>query len=488
MNVNQSVAAALGSEERKRIGLLSLVKATPISQLADQEGVSRQFVHRQRDKVMKALDRAFAANDEGILFTLPVTQSWLDQLMLSLALICRGSFRGVKEVLRDMLDVHVSLGTIHNRIQCAARKAATINCTQDLSNIRVGLQDEIFQGAMPVLAGVDAASSYCYLLAGAEHRDADTWAVHLLDACAQGFAPDHTIADAGQGLRAGQKVALENTPCHGDVFHIEQQCQSLANVLGRLAKGAVSRRNALEIKMAEAKASGCGNTLSREMTLVRQAERSASQLARDIKTLTSWLSHDVLALAGPDLAARRELFDFIVAQLRQREHLDLARIRPVRKALQNQRDDLLGFAGVLDVKLADIATGSKVPLELVRSACLLQSKSPLSSAYWARWNRLRRKLTYQFHHVIDAVVLAMTQIPRASSLVENLNSRLRTYFTLRRQLGAPYLGLLQLFLNHRTFLRSRRPERVGKSPTELMTGYRHSHWLELLGFTRFRRT
>ena len=32
-------------------------------------------------------------------------------------------------------------------------------------------------------------------------------------------------------------------------------------------------------------------------------------------------------------------------------------------------------------------------------------------------------------------------------MVENLNSRLRTYFTLRRQLGTPYLGLLQFFLN-----------------------------------------
>ena len=53
-----------------------------------------------------------------------------------------------------------------------------------------------------VLAGVDAASTYCYLLAAADHRDADTWGVHLLDACAQGFNPQHTIADAGQGLRA----------------------------------------------------------------------------------------------------------------------------------------------------------------------------------------------------------------------------------------------------------------------------------------------
>ncbi|MDM5182119.1 hypothetical protein PO883_33655 [Massilia sp. DJPM01] len=55
MNVSQSVAATLSSDARKRIALLSLVKAEPISHLADQEGVSRQFVHRQKHKVMEAL-------------------------------------------------------------------------------------------------------------------------------------------------------------------------------------------------------------------------------------------------------------------------------------------------------------------------------------------------------------------------------------------------------------------------------------------------
>ena len=83
----------------------------------------------------------------------------------------------------------------------------------------MGLHDEIFQGATPVLAGVDAASTYCYLLAAEQHRDADTWGVHLLDAAEQGLRPDYTIADAGRGLRAGQQAAWGDTPCHGDVFH-----------------------------------------------------------------------------------------------------------------------------------------------------------------------------------------------------------------------------------------------------------------------------
>ena len=75
----------------------------------------------------------------------------------------------------------------------------------------------------------------------------------------------------------------------------------------------------------------------------------------------------------------------------------------------------------------------------------------------------------------------MANTPRSSSLVENLNSRLRTYFTLRRHLGGSYLNLLRFFLNHRCFMRSRHAGRQGRSPRELMTGQGHRQWLTLLG-------
>lgn len=69
-------------------------------------------------------------------------------------------------------------------------------------------------------------------------------------------------------------------------------------------------------------------------------------------------------------------------------------------------------------------------------------------------------------------------------MAENLNSRLCRYSFLRRHLGHAYLSLLQFFLNHRPFMRSRRAERVGKMPKELLTGHAHAHWLELLEFQR----
>jgi len=474
-------AGRLSEDERKNLAMQALAGSATISDLAAQHGVSRKFVYQQTRKAGIALDEVFAsaAFDDAVLFELAVTKTWLRQLMLSLTLICHSSYRGVVEWMRDLLGVTVSEGTVHNVHQGAARQAGAINHEQDLSDIRVGLHDEIFQGSQPVLAGVDAKSTYCYLLAAVEHRDADTWDIHLLDASRQGLNPDYTVADAGQGLRAGQQAAWGSKPCHGDVFHISHQCEVLANTLTRIAKGAHSRR--LKLQARTGKARQPAPALADRIDLALQSEAQTQALARDIRTLTAWLRHDLLALAGPSLAIRRDLFDFIVAELGRREHEDLRRIRPVRIALQNQRDDLLAFAGVLDDKLSAIAQAHALPEHLVRAACVLHRKPCTSPAYWQGWNRLRAKMKSQFHAVFDAVAQAMAQTPRSSALVENLNSRLRNYFTLRRQLGAAYLSLLQFFLNHRRFLRSRRPERVGKSPRQLMTGQDHPHWLTLLG-------
>jgi len=445
--------------------------------------VSRKFVYQQTHKARAVLDDAFspATPDGEVLFELAVAKAWLRQAIVGLTLICRSSYRGVVEFLRDLLGVPVSLGCVHDVLQAATRQASTINQGQDLSGIRVGLHDEIFQGATPVLAGVDAASTYCYLLAAEHRRDADTWGVHLLDAAEQGLDPDYTIADAGQGLRAGQRAAWGDTPCHGNVFHIQRQCEGLANTLQRLATGATSRRMTLQAKTGRAGQRVADDELATQLALARQAETQAHGLARDMRTLTHWLRHDVLALAGPALATRRELFDFIVEELARREPGDARRIRPVRVALQNQRDTLLAFAGVLDDKLADIAQAHGISEPLVREACVLHRLPTTSPVYWQGWNRLRAQTGSKFHTLFAAVSRAMADTPRSSSLVENLNSRLRTYFTLRRHLGGAYLDLLRFFLNHRRFLRSRHAERQGKSPRELMTGQGHPHWLTLLG-------
>ena len=485
-----SVAASLSPTVRQDIGIQVLSRSEPVSHIADKHQVSRKFVYQQSSKAQQSLNQSFSPSqgDDDVLFHLPVTKNWLYQLILGLVLICHSSYRNVVELFRDLFDTPISIGTVHNRLQAMAEAAAEINRAQDLAGIEVGLHDEIYQANRPVLVGVDAASTYCYLLKSVEHRDEDTWGWHLLDLMARGFDPDYTIADGGSGLRAGQKAVMPETPCHGDVFHIQQQFEQVANGLARQAQGAATHRIKLEQRILIAKLTG---NMTQQLTIqqVKANRREAGLVARarDVKTLLQWFSHDVMALAGPDLVVRQELFDFIVSELKQRAGKQYPTIRKLRKALHNQRDQLLAFAAVLDQKLAAIATRYELPLEAVRDVCLLHRKHPTSNAYWQRWNQLHSQLSSQFYDVREAVAEALKQTPRASSMVENLNSRLRNYFFLRRSLGDSYLSLLQYFLNHRCFIRSQVPERVGKSPKQLLTGEAHPHWLELLGFKRFQR-
>lgn len=61
-----------------------------------------------------------------------------------------------------------------------------------------------------------------------------------------------------------------------------------------------------------------------------------------------------------------ELHDFVVAQLLARQQLDKMCTCKAHVALQNQRDDLLAFSGVLDGKFETIAPQThRVPMYLV---------------------------------------------------------------------------------------------------------------------------
>ena len=330
-------------------------------------------------------------------------------------------------------------------------------------------------------------STYCYLLALEDHRDETTWGVHLLDLAERGLHPEYSIADGGNGLRAGQRAAWSGVPCHGDVFHPLRELGQLATYLENRAGGLNAALLKLERKMVRAKKKGRGNTLSKQLAITREEEAKAAELARDVRTLCDWMRDDILSLAGPETPARRELFDFVVEELHAREALCLHRIHPVRRMLEHQRDDLLAFVGVLDGKLADVARRFDVPRYLVHAICEMHGLDKKRSRYWEREAELRGKLRGRFHDIEAAVREAMAETPRASSIIENLNSRLRSYFFLRRHLGDEYLDLLRFFLNHHRFMRSDRPERVGKSPAELLSGEAQPHWLKLLGFETFHR-
>lgn len=475
-------AHALDMIQREGIALEAIKGRIPITHLAERHDVSRKFVYQQKAIALGAVNQAFESQcKEKVLFLLPVTKGWIQRFVLELILVCHGSFRNACEILKDLFAVDISIGSIYNIVERAVEAAKLVNASEELSLIKVGAHDEIFQGRTPVLVGCDVQSTYCYLLSVAEARDADTWGIALLEATEKGLLPDYTIGDGGQGLRAGQALAWPDIPCHGDVFHALHDLGKAAIYLENRAYGALATKEKVERKMTKAKKRSRGNKLSREVGHARMASEQAVALSDDVSILLNWLQNDILGIVGPNLSTREELFDFIVAELKAREEQAPHRIGPVRRKLENQKADLLQFSGLIDEGVKAIADEHDIDEYYVRMVFLLHGSGLALSRRLELEERARATLRHRFYGIQVAVEEMIDQVVRASSVIENLNSRLRNYFFLRKQIGPSYLELLRFFLNHRRFMRSEHSDRVGKSPQEIMTGQSHNHWLDLLG-------
>src|SRR5215831_13530336 len=479
-------AHRLDPSQRQVLAVAALAGARPVSHLAADYQVSRKFVYQQADKAAQALTDAFAPDlpaDGRVLFWLPVTAVWLRRLILALLLICHSSYRGVYELLRDLFHYPCSLGSIHAVAQAARSRARSLNGQQDLAAVGIGAHDELFQADRPVLVGVDVASTYCYLLSLEEHRDGETWGVRLLELQGRGFAPQAIIGDGGSGLQAGQALALPTVPRRGDVFHVVHEVTPLVTFLENRAYQALTACAKLERQQAqsERRRGRRDSGVSQKLRHARPAAAAAVALADDVATLVGWLRRDVLAVAGPCHAERAALYDFIVAELQARAPQCPHRLAPACTYLVNQRDAVLAFAQQLDADLGAVAADFQVSPAVARAVLQVQELDVRDAGRWQREAVLRQHLGGRFHELGAAVAAVARGTVRASSVVENLNSRLRNYFFLRRHLGSDYLELLPFFLNHRRFLRSEHPERADHSPAELLTGQAHAHWLELLG-------
>src|SRR5512138_403090 len=485
-------AQLMGPGQRQEMALQVLSGQESASQVARDLGVSRKFVGQQTTKAEAALQHAFAAppsaNDE-VLFELPVTQRWIRSLVLGLTLICHSSQRGVVELLRDVFDVPLSLGSVHNILAAAVAQARRHNAAVDLDRVRIGAFDEIFQNGQPVLVGCDVDSTYCYLLSLEEHRDTDTWGTRLLELVDRGFAPQATVADFALGLRAGLREALPHSNCRGDLFHALHALHQVMEIADNQAYRDLNAHAKIQARQQNHlyHHGRKDPSLSNRASHAARAEAVSVQRADDIRLLVDWLHHDIWSVAGPSLAERRELFDFVLAELKQRQVPGSSTMSKTLYSLEHHRDELLEFVVELEGELARLAAQFQVEPDLLRQLLHHHADNPNQPEYWQREARLHRQAHGRLHELHAAIKTFATRTVRGSSVVENLNSRLRSYFFLRRHLGSNYLELLQFFLNHRRFRRSERPERAKRSPRELLTNQSHPHWLELLGYQRFER-
>src|SRR5262249_31248499 len=253
------------------------------------------------------------------------------------------------------------------------------------------------------------------------------WGVRLLELADRGFQPQATIADFAGGLRAAQAQVLPGVPCRGDVFHVLDEAVPLVTYLENRAYGTITACAKLQRQQTQ-HGRGHGRkaaAVSGKLRYARRAEARAVALAEDVGLLVRWLREDILAVAGPDHATRCALYDWVVTELRAREAQCPHRLQPVRTLLEKQRDALLAFAAALDQDLAAVAQALAVPVATVRSMLQAQALPGAEPQRWQRQAELWQQLGARYWPLQEAVAAVAAGVVRASSVIENLNSRLR---------------------------------------------------------------
>lgn len=484
--VHTCTAKSLDKETRKKIAILSYTKSCKITYLSDVYKVSRKFIYAQVNKIQVKIDEAF---DEEVKekvhkvhAVIEITAEWIQNCIINLVLNCCTSYRNIKDYLLEVCNYSISIGSIKNCVQEFCNRAIAINQREDLSQIKVGCHDEMFQGGKPILGGIDPKSFYCYLLQDSEKRDEAHWGVNLLDCTDKGFSPEYTIADFGTGLRAGQAAALPGVECFGDVFHALQDTKKVLRQMEHAAYKAIGEYEELLKKMQKAQKTSQGRKYSYALSQAYKAEKAAIECYDNMAILMEWLRNDIFKPSGLSHRDRSDLYDFITSNM---EHIDLLEQHKTGHKLltylKNHKEKLLMFSKLIDNIAIDVSKKYEIPIGDIRNSISLYYADKKSSSYLKLKEMVQQNLNNAYTDTIEPILhKKLSYVFRASSSIENLNGRVRVYANLRRSLGQDFLELLRFYFNHKIIKRSKKQERQGKSPALLLSGNEHEHWLDML--------
>ena len=474
---------------RRDIAVQAFKSQQTVSDISKTYGCSRTTVYKQQNKVVTAVNKAFEdEDDDTILFYIPITKSYIKQAVTSLFLICKSSYRDIIFFLKTMFDYTLSLGSVFAIIDEASDKASCVNQSYDLSSIKTGAADEKFHRNKPFLAVVDIESRFCPLLVKEERRDYETWGIHLLDLQACGFAPNTMILDGAKGLVKGHEVALPGTKLRRDHFHILKDLKDCARFINNQEASRVTATLKLYTRTENARDEIKKMKFSAELAEKLTQLSVLEETRHSFSILVQWLQHDVLQLAGHPPMDRAILYDFIVDEMSVLATTHPHRITDIVTSLKTQREALLDVAHALNDKFLELAKKHKILLEMVWKICYTTRYSMDSIKYGITSCELESLIGDEKYDAIeDEVLLILEGTHRCSSMVENLNSRLRPYLDEKKEVTQKTLGLVRFYLNHKPFMRSYHKHLVNKTPAEAMTGKVHKPWLELIGYTPFQR-
>jgi hypothetical protein len=361
----------------------------------------------------------------------------------------------------------------------ANNRASEFDSKVNLSNIRQMAVDEIFQCGEPILTGVDAESTYIFTMEPMNDRSGETWELILEDAKDKGLTPEVSINDGAKGLIAGVERAFPEIEMQADTFHALHGLGKELLKVERKANKHINAQSELERKLNGARPRN-PEKLKQALKENEAKTNEAINIYDQLNILYSWLKM-LLGFSGYGLIDSQALTEWVLQEMGLIAVGNfglMAEIEKVRKLVPS----LLSFAKRLEQIIDKIAVDSGVPPDTCRLIYRQLSYLPDSRQGTEELCRIVNILQDKYTKVHNAIQSAMDSTKKASSLVENVNGRIRVYIEAKRIIPPTFFILLKVYLNTRRYPRSRCKERIGKSPLELLTQTSQPEFLEIIGF------
>lgn len=422
-------------------------------------------------------DQEEYANASGLI---PITKQFVELSVVCLRTVCQASLEDSVRFVNMVYHYHISVSTASNICHKYGHIAFDWNQSIPLNNIRIGANDEIFFGRTQrqmILAGVDLKSTYIYCAMISSDRKAETWELLMRCCRDQGLSLNVSISDAGASLIKGVGDAFDGA-CFTqlDVFH---SLRDLGDPISKLETRAYSLIE--EMVRLEGVLNGPKpHQKTREKyALLSQEIDSILTLSDTLKTLKEMV-RELLDFTGYSRRETESLLRWIVDEMKAAvmickplKCISVHKLLHAISTFEGRISKSLSFIDYLMISFDNTAEQFGVNPEAVRLVYRIRNVIPFSQEYMFMHRRIQRLLhnsTVSFDSLVQAVNSIVNASKKASSMIENVNSRLRTALNDSRGMSVYYLALLIMYLNTKDLRRSEIGERKGKSPYEMLTG------------------
>lgn len=473
---NKSDAGRKGkftAEERLGIGAVSIM-GIPYGTAAENFDISRTYYYELGKKAEPLLAGMTAAGETAEC-VIVLNKAFRDRFILAQKFYGQTSDANIAAIYEQLFGRHISKGTVYNVMRKASGKAEELERGISLEKIKNGATDEVYQHNEAVLTGVCLDSDYVFLTESAPDRSGETWKRALEEKKTRGLKLELNVSDGGSGLVKGVREAFPDIEMQPDIFHALRGLGKEVNIVEQAEWKNLSKLCELEYRVKTTKT--YTPTQQEYHSLCAKID-SRLLRADSLRILFGWL-REYTSFSGYSYEESLKLCLWILDEM--------AALYPRRDTLQEQikrfrkcLPELLSFLHRLQRDMRSMARQFHV--EDFAFSLLYYQRA------WDYRGREYRFIEKKLYHIFgerlpearDTLDQMIRLTYRASSADENVNGRLRVFMNATRGISKEMFPLYRMFLNTTKQVRSRRPERIGNSALERLTGQSHPEFLDML--------